>query len=459
MKIKKYEEYQDFMGRLLLAEKMVKLTPAEKIKFFEKAESNNDKVGLKTKTVTFQVTDRCNLCCSYCYQINKHTNSMPFETAKKFIDLMFEDYEREGSYLYKDECQAIIVEFIGGEPLLEIDLIDKITDYFMYKAISLKHPWANYVMFSMISNGLLYFDERVQKYLRKNRNLVSFGISVDGCKELHDMCRVDANGKGSYDIASKGCLYHKEHFDPYMLTKMTIAPSNITYIYDAIVNLYENLHYDVIHCNCVYEKGWTVDHAKELYKQLKKVSDYVLKNDLEENIYISILYDKGFNIDIDKISNTNYCGSTGSMLACDPFGKIFPCIRFMDTSLGDSVEPFILGDVDNGIGILPKHKDKINLLDSITMKSQSTQECIDCPIQGGCGWCTGYNYQETGSPNKRVTYTCITHKAEYLAAAYFWNNAYKKHNENEKFEMRIPKEWALEIIDEKEYNMLQNLSK
>lgn len=148
------------------------------------------------------------------------------------------------------------------------------------------------------------------------------------------------------------------------------------------------------------------------------------------------------------------------MLACDPFGKIFPCIRFMDTSLGDKVEPFCLGDVENGIGILPKHKDKINILDSITLTSQSTNECINCPIQSGCGWCTGYNYQETGTPNKRVTYHCIMHKARFLATSYFWNKAYRKHNEKDRYPFsKIPKEWALEIIDEDEFKMLKELEK
>lgn len=413
---------------------------------------------MPVKTVTFQVTDTCNLCCSYCYQINKHTNRMSFETAKKFIDLMFEDYEREGSYLYKDNCQALVVEFIGGEPLLEIELIEQICDYFMWKAISLKHIWAETAMFSMISNGLLYFDDKVQHFLKKYNKKLSFGISVDGCKELHDMCRVDANGKGSYDIASAGCLHYKENYDKNMLTKMTIAPANVEWTYKALINLIENLHYEVIHCNCVYEKGWTAEHAKELYKQLKMISDYILENDLEEKIFISILWDNPGALDIHE--DRNYCGSTGSMLACDPFGRIFPCIRFMDTSLGDKVEPWILGDVDNGIGILPKHKDKINILDSITLTSQSTDECINCPIQSGCGWCTGYNYQETGTPNKRVTYHCVMHKARFLATSYLWNKAYKKHNESDRYPFeRIPKEWALEIIDEEEYNMLLELSK
>ena len=244
-----------------------------------------------------------------------------------------------------------------------------------------------------------------------------------------------------------------------MSTKMTIAPENIDYIFDAIKNLRVNLGYKSIHCNCVYEKGWTEEHATKLYYQLKKVADYLLDNDLYEDTYISILDDEAFS-EFNPNEDKNYCGSTGSMLACDPFGKIFPCIRFMDTSLGNKVEPFCLGDVDNGIGIIPKHRDKINILDSITLTSQSSKKCIECPIQGGCGWCTGYNYQETGTPNKRVDYICCMHKARFLACVYYTNKAWEKYHELKPVLItQAPKELALEIIDEEEYKMLQNLSK
>lgn len=441
MKNKKWEQYQDYMARLLRTEKNIDL---------------NQRILIKT--VTFQVTDACNLACSYCYQINKHTNRMSFETAKKFVDLLFSESEREGSYLYGTE--GIVIEFIGGEPLLEIDLIEQICDYFMWKAITLKHKWATTSIFSMISNGVLYFEPKVQKFLQKCQGRISFGISLDGCKELHDSCRVFPDGKPTYDLAEAGCEHYKKNYDSKMLTKMTIAPANITYVFKAIKNLIENpkLKYKVIHCNCVYEKGWEQHHSTELYKQLKMIADYLLDNNLEEDIYISI-FEKTFT-PFNPIDDKNYCGSTGSMLACDPFGKIFPCIRFMDTSLGNSVEPWCLGDVDNGIGILPKHKDKINILDSITLTSQSTDECINCPIQGGCGWCTGYNYQETGTPNKRLTYTCEMHKARFLANVYYWQKAHKKHGEECDLKVdRIPKEWALNIIDQDEYNMLLELSK
>lgn len=49
---------------------------------------------------------------------------MPFEVAKKFIDYMFEGREDPTSEFYEDNVIGFIIEFIGGEPLLEARLME-----------------------------------------------------------------------------------------------------------------------------------------------------------------------------------------------------------------------------------------------------------------------------------------------------------------------------------------------
>lgn len=438
----KFEQYQDFLGRLLKAqEKYEGTTPVEHV----------------TKTVTFQVTDDCNLCCTYCYQINKGKRKMSFETAKQFVDMLVAESYIEGKYTYIGTTPGIVFEFIGGEPLLEIDLIDEITDYIKWKLISENHPWAKRHMFSMISNGVEYFNPKVQNYLTKNRGIVSFGISLDGCKPLHDMCRVFPDGQGSYDIAEAGCIHYRNNYDSKMLTKMTICPENITWTYEAFLNLVK-IGYPIIHGNCVYEKGWNVNHAIILYDQLKKIADYILENDLENILSFSML-DEIHCRPMNEEENNNYCGSTGCMMACDPDGNICPCVRFMKSSLGEEFGDFTIGHARSGMGVEEQDKKNIELLDAVTRRSQSTDECWDCPVAAGCGWCTAYNYQETGSVDKRCTYICWTHRARSLVNSYYWNKVYQKNNENKSFKVYLQKELALQIISEDEYNMLLELAK
>ena len=79
------------------------------------------------------------------------------------------------------------------------------------------------------------------------------------------------------------------------------------------------------------------------------------------------------------------------MLAFDPDGIAYPCLRYMESSLGDDAPPIIIGSVD-GIFETDEHKEIKRCLDCITRRSQSTDECFNCPIADGCGWCSAWNY-------------------------------------------------------------------
>lgn len=70
---------------------------------------------------TICVTEDCNLRCTYCYMVGKNNvNRMNWETGKQIIDFLLDNpYTSEMS-------DSIMLDFIGGEPLLEMDLIDKI---------------------------------------------------------------------------------------------------------------------------------------------------------------------------------------------------------------------------------------------------------------------------------------------------------------------------------------------
>jgi hypothetical protein len=84
----------------------------------------------------------------------------------------------------------------------------------------------------------------------------------------------------------------------------------------------------------------------------------------------------------------------------------------------------------------------------ITRRSQSTDECFNCPIASGCGWCSAYNYELYGTPNKRATYICGMHKARSLANVYYWRRM------GVDFPMHCPKDWAVNIIGEEEFEVM-----
>ena len=436
--MKRSEQYTDKLSRL----------------YPELHQPSNEKDRILTQTVTFQVTDACNLACTYCYQIHKGKRRMKFETAKKMIDMLLSGEKGMGDYINPKKSPGLIIDFIGGEPLLEAELVDQICTYAIDKMIELNHPWLLKTMFSICSNGVLYHEPAAQNILQKWKNRLSFSVTVDGNKALHDSCRVFPDGQPSYDLAvsaAKDWMNQGEH----MGSKITIAPANVMHVFDAITHMID-LGYTEINANCVYEEGWNPVHATTLYNQMKLLADYFLENnmDFENEFYCSLFNEDAFHPKKED-DLQNWCGGNGVMLSVDPDGVIYPCLRYMESSLGGQQEPYSIGDVDTGICQCNCHKCRVECLKKIDRRTQSTDECFYCPIAEGCSWCTAYNYQIFGTPDARATYICVMHKARALANAYFWNRYYKKNNISKRMKLYIPEKWALEIIPEKEWSLLK----
>lgn len=381
---------------------------------------------LYTKNVTFVVTENCNLDCTYCYEQHKTKNRMTKEIGKDGVDFLF-DQERLAGYFTKEKSQAIILDFIGGEPLLEIELIDYIVEYFKLKAFEQRHPWAWNYMISISSNGVLFNTAAVQKFLAKNPGKVSITISIDGNEELHDACRVFHNGKGSYKIVEKSARKLLE-LNPLANTKMTLAPENIMYLNAAIKNLWHNIGYTHVNTNCVYEEGWTMEHAQIMYDQMIELADYMLDNDLHDKKSVS-LFDEAIGKPL--VEDRNWCGGNGQMLAIGTDGRVFSCLRFMKYALVNQKEQPI-GDIWNGLSGI-KTNEWFQKLSSIRMSTQSDDKCKSCEIAQGCGICTAYNYDKFGDPNVRATFICDTHHARVCASAYYFNKLYAKLGVDQQF--------------------------
>lgn len=400
---------------------------------------------------TFQTTERCSLNCTYCYQFNKSPMRMDFDTAKEFIDNLLAD---KYGYINRYNSPAIIIEFIGGEPLLEIKLTRKIYEYFLDRCYELNHPWFTMHRLSICSNGLQYFDDEVQRFFKDYSQNVSFNISIDGNKELHDACRIQPNGEGSYDIDIAALNHYNENYTPERNSKMTLAPSNIKYLFDSVVNFIDN-GMTCINLNCVFEEGWSPATAKLEYEQLKKLADYILEHDLD-HLYIAIFNDRQEDMQ-DKYSDGNFCGGLGSMLAMRPNGQFYPCIRYMPTSVGPNVKDLCIGTVKDGIVGREQGSEVLSMMDNITRRSQSNDICYECPLSNDCAWCSALSHTVYGTPGKRPMFICIQMIAEALANVYYWNllNIKKPQYKLGVRKNVVPDEWALLVISQDELELLK----
>ena len=402
------------------------------------------------REVTFQITNACNLRCDYCYECNKSSENMSLETGKKICDLILKEIDKPEGFLGRKTLRGLILEFIGGEPLLCPDLIDGIMSYFLPRLYMIRPELVPFVRISLTTNGQNYFDSKVQKFLKKYESIISLTVSIDGIKELHDAHRVTIDGKGSFDKAI--AAFEDAKARGWSYSKMTFVPQSFPYIADSIKFLISESIQDIF-CNYAYEPYYNQKDAEEFYYQMKEVSDYLFDNNLKD-IYISCL---DMLADGKSSMEGNYCGGTGNMLSFDMKGRAFPCLRYHPTCLGEELSSTVqLGDY-NGLYQTEAQCKARDCLNCITYKSQSEQKCIDCPVSSNCGWCSANNLQMTGSVNKRVTNICWAHKGRVLAGYYYSAKRYLLWHDFRPMKICLPDEDALQIISQSEWDGLKTL--
>ena len=366
------------------------------------------------KNITFIVTKDCQLACKYCYLVGKNSKErMTYEVARQAIDYIL---------THEDDMQeeSVIWDFIGGEPFLEIELIDKICDYLKVEMFRRKHHWFNSYRFSFSTNGINYHTPAVQAFIKKNIEHLSIGITIDGTELKHDLNRVyKGDGRGSYKDVVRNIPLWLEQF-PNAGTKVTISSADIPYIKESVLHLY-SLGIHEVNINCVFEDVWNEGDDLLFEGQLLQLADAIIDEGYYKD-YACSFFSEIIGKPLDKVlENQNWCGA-GRMLSVDAEGNFYPCTRFAQYSLREK-RAWIMGNVCDGID-----KNKLRPFLTLDRTTQSRQECIDCEVASGCAWCQGENYDAADSETiyQRSVAICKMHKARVRANNYYWNKLYRK---------------------------------
>lgn len=373
------------------------------------------------KEITFIVTKDCQLACKYCYLVGKNNKErMSWDVAKAAIDYILE-HEFDSDF----SSESVIWDFIGGEPFLEIELIDRICDYIKVQLYIKNHHWFDSYRFSFTTNGINYHTDKVQRFIKKNINHLSIGITIDGTKKKHDLNRIWKSSAsssvemGSYKDVVQNIPLWLEQF-PGSATKVTISSLDLPYVFESVLHLFE-LGIHEVNINCVFENTWKEGDDLILESQLIKLADSIIDNKLYEMNTCSF-FDESIGKPLDEIkNNSNWCGA-GRMLSIDAAGNFYPCTRFAQYSLREK-KAWVIGNVHDGI-----NKNRVRPFLTLDRCTQSRPECVDCEVASGCAWCQGENYDAAESPTvyQRATAICKMHKARVRANNYYWNKLYRK---------------------------------
>jgi len=150
---------------------------------------HSNEAAIDVKNLNLLISNACNMNCTYCQIENnifgKKCN-MSSSTALSAI------------VYFEKICNVqdpLTVNFTGGEPLLNFDVIRNVVAYIKQ---STKLKRSRLVVFT---NGTLVTDE-IAEFFKQNDFLVI--LSLDGASERHNRCRKYPDGTGTYSDALQG---------------------------------------------------------------------------------------------------------------------------------------------------------------------------------------------------------------------------------------------------------------
>ncbi len=230
---------------------------------------------------------------------------MSMEKAKSII--------QEQIKALDDNYEAIEIQFMGGEPLLEFPLVKECAEWLWSTPITDKQ-----IMLFAPTNGTLLTDD-MKGWFVKNKDRIHLGLSFDG-----DMAMQNANRSSSFQNVDLDFFVKTW---PNQSVKMTISPETISNMAEGVKYLHRK-GFKYISADLAMGKfiGWTKEKLGIYQTELKKLVEFYLTN--PQLTPFSML-----RVDINAIIHTNTvshktCSCGEDMVCVDWTGKTYACHLF-----------------------------------------------------------------------------------------------------------------------------------
>jgi His-Xaa-Ser system radical SAM maturase HxsB len=351
----------------------------------------------------FVVTLRCDYTCQYC-QVSrqtddKHTFDMSEQTANKSLDLVF-----------KSPSPAIKIEFQGGEPLLNFNLIQYVVTTAKIKNIQYQKD----LQFVITTNLSLLTDEVLNFCVEHN---ICLSTSLDGSEQLHNTNRPRPD-KNGYQLTIDGIKKAQSVLGRDKIgALMTTTEKSLPHV-KSIIDTYLENNLDCIFLRPLSPYGFAIK-TKQAYRYdvdrwfefYKEGLDYVLAINKQGHRFVELYAQLIVNKLLSPFS-TGYvdlqspCGAGISAIVYNYDGDIYASDESrMLAEMGD--KKFRLGNVHND-----SYEDVMLsdvLLDTLeSTLSESIPMCADCGFLPYCGTDPVYHYATQGDVvgNKALSGFC-----------------------------------------------------
>jgi len=335
-------------------------------------------------------TLRCNTKCKYCQVSSRSEDAFKYDmdnaTAKRTVDLIF-----------MSPSPSIKIEFQGGEPLLNFEIVKYIIDY----AEQCNSAKKKQLEFVICTNLTLITDEMLE-YLQGHKVYIS--TSLDGAMELHNKNRPYRSGQGSYDIVIDNMKKVRFALGEDSVSALMTTTSESLNCFPEIIDEYLEQGFNSIFIRSLNpygsarkEKDLVGYNIEEFINSYKKALDYIIDLNLNGTFFIecyaSMLLSRmltpfptGF-VDLQSPSGVATCG-----VVYDYNGNVYVSDEARMLSYeGDNA--FLMGNIhQDSYQEMFYSKKVVSLLSKSCLESLPVCSC--CAYQSYCGVDPVRNYTE-----------------------------------------------------------------
>lgn len=311
--------------------------------------------------LSFNVTNRCNLACPYCYA---NANS------DRYNDISIEAMKRIVIYYRQLGYKRLYISFTGGEPTLALEKIKELILFIEAENIPCS--------FHMVTNGICSMSA-LDYLMDKN---FDFTVSSDGLPDIHNNQRPYFGGspKKTSSSALEKTLLHLAKAGALFQVRCTLTQKSINTFPEAI-RYWADLGVKFLHFEpVVWESSTSLDDdlampSSSSFNQMFDISVPVAQSNgvyLINSAFMNLM-----------TPSSSFCTSiSGQRLHFNPDGSITTCYKVQ--SFQDDPKEFIMGSFnDRNVEI---NNEKYKQLNRFGV--QNDKVCRDCfaalVCSGGC---------------------------------------------------------------------------
>jgi len=345
-------------------------------------------------STTIDLTEHCNLACDYCFTWRSGQRKgrvLKEDIGRKIIDwwLMQGDI---------NQGNKRSISWWGGEPLLEWDLLQRLTYYAEEKAK--EGGWD--LEFGGTTNGIFYTPEKFQWVVDHKCVML---ISLDGIEPAHDAHRKTCDGKGTWKTVDKNTRVAMKTI-PFQRIRSSITVDATPYFYESIQYFVEELGLNNIAFSLVFEGNWTEKDWELLEEQFNLSVDYAIKRAKEGTPIVLKHFNDEALINNRDLGIQNPCGAGAGYSGWSIDGYCYPCHRFNkynQTTEERAKSKITIASIYDGF---INHEWRRSFYE---WKNHPSKKCLKCSIfrRSVCnGGCYAVNFDLTGDIYSPHEYLC-----------------------------------------------------